>query len=114
VARPLGKTAARGYGAAHQRERERLRPSVEAGEAVCTEPICVLERLGATRWIPPGAPWDLAHDRHTGGYHGPAHRRCNRAEGARWKELLRRGIALTQPAPRTKRRPTAADRRWTL
>lgn len=73
-------TTERGYGRPHQRERERWAPSVAAGQAQCAERIC-LER---TRWITPGTPWDLAHDRASGGYLGPAHAKCNRSEGARY------------------------------
>lgn len=75
------------YGAAHKAERASLVPIVGAGQATCTEPVCLMP----TRHIPPGTPWDLAHDRDTTArlgipvYHGPAHRRCNRAEGARWR-----------------------------
>lgn len=73
-------TTDRGYGNQHQQERERLRPHVERGETHCTEPICLMP----DRWIEPGTPWDLAHDRaNPGCYHGPAHAKCNRAEGAR-------------------------------
>ncbi len=69
------------HGKAHKAERERHRPTVEAGHASCTEIICLMPN----RWIQPGTPWDLAHDRASGGYLGPAHSRCNRAEGARWR-----------------------------
>lgn len=74
-------TAARGYGHQHQAERRGWAPTVEAGEAWCAEVIC----LEPDRWIEPGTPWDLAHNRDTGGYLGPAHERCNRAEGARYR-----------------------------
>lgn len=66
------------YGGAHQRERRKWDPTVKAGNAYCAEPIC----LEPTRWINPSEQWDLAHNRTTGGYHGPAHTRCNRSEGA--------------------------------
>ncbi|GAC1387302.1 MAG: hypothetical protein NVSMB48_26560 [Marmoricola sp.] len=74
-------TSQRGYGNEHQQTRARLRPSVDRGEAQCCEVICLLPN----RWIQPGTPWDLAHDRtNPGCYLGPAHAKCNRAEGARW------------------------------
>lgn len=66
------------YGHAHRATRETYRPDVEAGLARCAEIIC----LKRTRWISPTEPWDLAHDRATGGYLGPAHEQCNRSEGA--------------------------------
>ena len=71
--------AARGYGWQHQQERERWRPVVEAGNAVCAERICISQ---TGRRIRPGTPWDMAHDRTTGAYLGPAHQGCNRREGA--------------------------------
>jgi hypothetical protein len=82
----LAKTAARGYGNKHQREKARLRPTVDAGQAYCTEPVCVM----GDRWIQPGTPWDLAHTEDRTGYHGPAHARCNRCEGARRRAANRR------------------------
>jgi hypothetical protein len=86
-------TAARSrYGRDHQNTRAQLQPLVDAGYAQCREPIC----LYPTRWIQPGTPWDLAHDRVHGGYLGPAHAKCNRTEGAKrsptrgWGNLRRR------------------------
>jgi hypothetical protein len=86
-------TTEQGYGYEHQRLKEQWRPIVDAGRAICAEPICLLP----DRHIAPSQPWDLAHNRRTGGYRGPAHRRCNRAEGARHKEALRQ--QATQPRP---------------
>src|SRR5690348_3032271 len=80
-----GSTTARGYGPAHQAERERLRPTVDAGHAYCAEPRCLQAEDGYGRWIEPGTPWDLAHNRATGDYHGPAHARCNRSEAATYR-----------------------------
>ena len=58
--------------------RKALAPVVEAGQAYCSEPRCLMR----TRWIPPGAPWDLSHDTTGTVILGPSHRRCNRAEAA--------------------------------
>jgi hypothetical protein len=70
---------ARGYDKAHKALRASIQPTVDAGLAHCCEVICMHE----TRTIHPGEPWDLAHDRtKPGTYLGPAHQRCNRAEGA--------------------------------
>lgn len=79
------------YGHAHRQQRERWAPTVKAGEAYCTEPVCLLP----DRWIAPGTPWDLAHNRAAGPghYHGPAHRRCNRSEGATYGNRRRGHIA---------------------
>ena len=74
------------YGYPHQKERRRWAPIVAAGHATCTELVCLMN----SRRITPGTAWDLAHDRIHGGYLGPAHRRCNRSEGARHKNLVRR------------------------
>ena len=76
---PRASSIARGYDKAHKQLRASLQPLVDAGLAVCTEPIC----KHPTREITPGSRWDLAHDREEPGtYLGPAHQWCNRAEGA--------------------------------
>lgn len=72
-------TEGRRYDREHTAVRARWRPLVDAGQAYCAE----IECLEDDRWIPPGTPWDLAHDHQNGGYLGPAHPRCNRTEGAR-------------------------------
>ena len=69
------------YDHKHRTERDKWRPTVNTGQAHCQEIICLMP----SRWIQPGTPWDLAHDRTNGGYLGPAHARCNRAEGGREK-----------------------------
>ena len=69
-----GTTSERGYGPAHQRERERWRPIVEAGHAHCAR---------CKRPIPPDGPWDLGHTDDRTSYQGPEHRRCNRSSGGR-------------------------------
>ncbi len=72
-------TTARGYGTAHQAERARWAPIVEAGGAQCTAPIC----LEPDRTIAPDDEWDLGHNDDRTGWRGPEHPRCNRAEGGR-------------------------------
>jgi hypothetical protein len=67
--------------------RAHYRRVVDRGDAWCAEPVC-LNPYG--RWIPPGTPWDLAHDPVDGSYLGPAHARCNRSEGARRGNRMRR------------------------
>lgn len=111
MARRLFKTADRGYGAAHQRERERHRPAVEAGRARCCEIIC----LFPSRLIPPAAKWDLAHNRRTGAHLGPAHRKCNQAEGWRWANHLRQLRALgIQVQPISQPKQPDEGNRWGL
>lgn len=91
-----GSTTARGYGTQHQALRRELAPKVAAGDAHCTEPICH-DPDGTGRWIAPGRPWDLAHNRDTGGYRGPAHQHCNRREGAEWRNAIARASVATLP-----------------
>jgi hypothetical protein len=81
----LGKTSARGYGAAHQLLRKRFERLVLSGEAVCA-------RCGRGIW--PGEPWDLGHDDFDRSvYVGPEHRRCNRAAGGRVSARRRRVVS---------------------
>lgn len=84
--------AAPKYGHAHQKERARWAPLVEAGDAYCAEPRCLMP----TRWIPPGSPWHLCHDPSGTAYIGVGHAKCNTSEGgirgnrgrkARWWSL---------------------------
>lgn len=82
---------------AHKRERRRWAPVVTSGNGWCAERICLMP----TRWLDPGQPWDLAHDHQHGGYLGPAHPRCNRAEGAARGNRARRPGA--QPVATTRR-----------
>jgi len=62
-------TAEKGYGWAHQQERERWAPKVKTGRVRCSR---------CTEPIGPREPWDLDHTDDRKGYLGPAHRRCNR------------------------------------
>ncbi len=69
-----GTTTERGYDTRHQAERERWRPTVEAGHASCArcnEPIA------------PDQPWDLGHTDDRTGWTGPECVPCNRAAGGR-------------------------------
>lgn len=62
-------TTARGYGAPHQRLRERWARQVDRGEVQCA-------RCG--RQIKPGTPWQLDHaDYDRTQYLGPSHAWCN-------------------------------------
>src|SRR6202451_4156572 len=68
------KTAARGYGAAHQRLRRQWAWRVAAGGVCCA-------RCGELIW--PGEPWHLGHvDGDRSRYQGPEHERCNCATAA--------------------------------
>ena len=88
------------YDHAHRVVKEAARPDVDAGRAWCAELVCLLP----DRWIAPGTPWDLAHDRAAGPgrYLGPAHERCNRAEGARYGNRLRAGREPEVPSEGTR------------
>jgi hypothetical protein len=73
VSQTKAKTAARGYGAAHQTKRRVWARRIYSGEQVS----CA--RCG---WpILPGQYWDLGHVDGSGKsqYSGPEHRACNRA-----------------------------------
>jgi len=100
----MARTAGRGYGGRHQRLRGQVRQQVDAGEAYCTEVICLEELDGRSRWIEPGTPWHLAHDRAAGPgmYLGPAHERCNTSEGAAWgnAQRARSGEEVANVEPR--------------
>lgn len=85
------------YNYAHQQARLALTPTVNSGNAICAEVLCLMP----SRRIIPGTPWDLAHNRHKPGtYLGPAHARCNRSEGARFRNTLKAKATIL--------------RRWTL
>lgn len=80
-------TSERGYGAEHKRERERCRPLVESGQAICWR---------CNRLIPggAGAQFDLGHDEvDRTVYRGPEHVKCNRGATARLR--IRRMGATT-------------------
>lgn len=92
------------YRWAHQQERKRWAPLVNAGEAYCAEARCLMR----TRWIAPGSRWDLAHDPTGTTVIGVSHARCNRSEGASRGNRMRR-------RPRTVKRPPAPQaNRWSL
>lgn len=73
--RARGTRQERGYGAAHQRERQRWAAFVAGGTVGCV-------RCGQV--IGPGQPWHLDHDDNDRReYLGPAHASCNSAAGGR-------------------------------
>lgn len=71
--------AKRKYRRAHQAERAKWAPEVEAGRGWCVEPVCLMP----SRWIQPGTAWHLAHDTSGTIWIGVSHARCNSSEGAR-------------------------------
>lgn len=87
-----GSTKARGYDQRHKDERARWAPVIAAGHGWCAEIKCIEH----SRWIPPGSAWDLAHDEDRRTYRGPAHRRCNRSEGATRGNRQRRRVSVGQ------------------
>lgn len=78
-----GSTTARGYDAKHKAERERWRPTVDAGQAMCHATRCLVEEDSGTRAIRPGATWHLGHTPDRTAWTGPEHERCNTSDGAR-------------------------------
>ena len=93
-----GTTAQRGYGPAHQAERERRLAVYRPGDlcAHCGQPITWWPLAVARRYL------DLPHTADRGGYlPGLAHRHCNRADGARRGNQLRGRV-----------RAWAAARQW--
>jgi hypothetical protein len=98
MAAQQGTTPGRGYGYQHQQLREQYRPQVDAGQAYCQQPRCVMPG----RWIPPGTPWDLGHTDDRTGWIGPCHAKCNRVAGNRSPRRRRRRVS----------RPFITSRRW--
>ena len=103
MARWQGTTAARGYGTAHQAERERRLKQYQPGD-LCAEggePMTWWPLTVARRYL------DLAHDHANGGYlDGLSCSTCNRAEGG-----ARGGKARARARPRPSR-PFTTSRAW--
>lgn len=88
-----GTSTQRGYGSDHQKERARWQPAIDAGRGWCAEVICV----EASRFIPPGSEWHLAHTPDRSAYRGPAHAACNLSEaGKRGNKIARKGNRVTR------------------
>lgn len=111
VKRPRPTTTSRGYGAHHQRMRERLKPLVESGQAVCS-------RCG--RLILPNEHWDLDHRDDRKGYLGASHRACNRGAGkssrsprGTLKDLGTNSHPDDHPAPYRSETGIPCSRKWT-
>lgn len=97
-----GTTAQRGYGPAHQAERERRLAAYRPGDpcAHCGQPITWWPLPAARRYI------DLPHAPGKAGYlPGLAHRSCNRKDGQRM-------TAAILAARRGEIRAWRASRRW--
>ena len=77
------------YQRAHQDERRRWAPEVEAGLVACARCAGPIE---------PGAPWDLGHVDGGGptDWAGPEHRACNRAV---WRNRERAQLDVIRPGP---------------
>jgi hypothetical protein len=85
--RPKQSSTARGYGAAHQRERKRWAIIVNRGEATC----CLCGKP-----ITPGTKWHLDHTPDRTAYRGVACATCNIRDGAKRGNAKSRGLN-TQP-----------------
>ena len=91
MSRAKAKTAARGYGAQHQRLRRRWAREVKEGLVNCA-------RCGDV--IYPYEAWDLGHvDGDKSRYAGPEHRHCNR-QTATHKAKRRRRVQVAWVEPR--------------
>lgn len=77
----------------HRDARARFATDVESGNGWCAETICVIEAEGGSRWIPPKSRWHAAHTDDGLAYKGPAHERCNTADGARRGNAMRANVA---------------------
>jgi hypothetical protein len=77
---PAKSLEARGYGWPHRTVRERCDPIVQTGSVACAH---------CGHVIAVGAPWDLAHNSDRSAWIGPAHRYCNRSDGAKVGNALR-------------------------
>lgn len=77
VDKARGTRQARGYNAAHDRERARWAPLVRTGLIDCNAPTCLMP----TRRIASSSAWDLGHTPDRTSWTGPEHARCNRAAG---------------------------------
>jgi shikimate kinase len=73
------------YGRDYQTERKAWAPIVDAGRALCSEPVCLMQ----TREIAAGSAWDLSHDPTGEHVIGPSHPPCNRSEAARRGNAMR-------------------------
>lgn len=83
MARTYGNNASRGYNRTHWKLRARWKPLVDSGQVKCHADLCLEERDGGNRWIPPGAPWHMGHTADRSGWTGPEHQRCGASDGAR-------------------------------
>lgn len=79
----------------HREQRRKWRAIVDRGEGWCCEPVC----LEPSRFIPPGARFDVSHDPSGLVYLGASHPRCNRSEGAA-RGNRNRGTSVLSPEPR--------------
>jgi hypothetical protein len=73
----------------HRAARKRYTALVKAGQGWCAQPVCVM----GSRWIPPGALWDVGHDDSGTVILGPTHRACNRVEAGRKRHRVARRVA---------------------
>jgi hypothetical protein len=97
-----GTTTSRGYGSAHQKQRDRWRPLVDRGAVCCWR---------CHQPILPGTPWDAGHDDHDRSvYRGPEHATCNRSAGAAEGHRIKARLAALRyrpqrPHPGLRRQP---------
>jgi len=83
-----GNTTTKGYGIAHQRERQRWALRVDAGLVDC---------FRCHQPIEPGRPWDLGHTDDRTTWTGPEHLSCNRKAGGSNGALVTNAMRQRDP-----------------
>lgn len=71
------------YDYAHQQQRAKWKPTVDAGLATCHAKRCLMSsRIIVPDYTKRGDGWDVGHSEDRSRWTGPEHARCNRSEGA--------------------------------
>lgn len=97
-------TAERGYGHAHRKERDRWKPLVNSGGAICWRCRQQIPPAGRGRCPKCGKwhrTWHLGHDDHDRSvYRGPEHLCCNEATAGRRKRITKHAQTILKRTSR--------------